>query len=57
MKFTVSFTTDLFQQRDISERAELISSVFKGNVSDLELDILMCKTHLSLKTTVNHKDL
>jgi hypothetical protein len=29
MKFTVSFITDSFQERDISESAELISSVFK----------------------------
>jgi hypothetical protein len=38
MKVTVSFTTNLFQHRDISERLELIPSVFKGNVSELELD-------------------
>jgi hypothetical protein len=40
MKFTVSFTTNPFQQRDISASVELISSVFKGNVSELELDLI-----------------
>jgi hypothetical protein len=35
MKFTVCFITNPFQERDIHENAELISSVFKGNVSEL----------------------
>jgi hypothetical protein len=40
MKFTVTFTVNLIQQRNISDRVELISSVFKGNVSEPELDII-----------------
>jgi hypothetical protein len=35
MKFTVSVITNLFQERDVSESAEFISSVFKENVSEL----------------------
>jgi hypothetical protein len=50
MKFTVSFITNLFQGRDVSESTELISSVFKENVSELELDIINVQTDLSLKT-------
>jgi hypothetical protein len=56
MKFTVSFITNQFQERDISESAELISSVFKENVSDLELEIINLQTDLSLKTRVNDTD-
>jgi hypothetical protein len=53
MKFTVSFITYPFQERDVSESAELISSVFKENISELELDIINLQTDLSLKTRVN----
>jgi hypothetical protein len=35
IKFTMSFINNLFQDRDISEGAQLISSVFKENVSEL----------------------
>jgi hypothetical protein len=35
MKFTVSFINNPFLERDISESAELIYSVFKENVSEL----------------------
>jgi hypothetical protein len=34
-------------------RPELISSVFKENISELELDIINLLTGLSLKTRVN----
>jgi len=44
MKFTVSFITNPFQERDIKERAELISSVFKENVSELEIGIINLQT-------------
>jgi hypothetical protein len=41
MKFTESFIISIpIQDRDISEGAELIASVFKENVSELELDII-----------------
>jgi hypothetical protein len=53
IKFTVSFIINLFQERDISERAELISSVFKENLSELELEIINLQTDLSLKTIMN----
>jgi hypothetical protein len=53
MNFTVSFITNPFQERDISESAELTSSVFKENVSELELEIMNLQTDLSLKTRVN----
>jgi hypothetical protein len=36
MKFTMSFTTNLFQERDIIESAELTSSAFKENVTELK---------------------
>jgi len=49
IKFTVSFITNLFQER---ESAELIS-VFKENVSELEFEIINLQTYLSLKTRVN----
>lgn len=39
-----------------SESAELISSVFKENVSELELEIINLQTALSLQTTVNDTD-
>jgi hypothetical protein len=51
MKFIVSFITNPFQERDISESAELIYSVFKENVSELE--IFNLQTDLLLKTKVN----
>jgi len=53
MKFTVSFITNPFQDRDINESAEFISSVFKENVSELELEIINLQTDLSLKTRLN----
>jgi hypothetical protein len=56
MKFTVPFITDPFQERDKSESAELISSVFKENVSELKLEIVNFQTDLSLKTRVNDKN-
>jgi hypothetical protein len=36
IKFTMSFINNPFQERDIHESAELISSVFKENVSEPE---------------------
>jgi hypothetical protein len=53
MKFTAYFITNPFQERDISESAELISSVFKENVSKLEHEIINLQIDLSLKTRVN----
>jgi hypothetical protein len=53
MNFTVSFITNPFQEGDISESAELISSVLKENVSELELEIINMQTDLSLKIKVN----
>jgi hypothetical protein len=52
-KFSVSFITNLFQERDTSESAELLSSVFKENVSELEHEIINLHTGLSLKTRLN----
>jgi hypothetical protein len=52
MKFNLSFITNPFQERDISESAELISPVFKENVSELELEIINLQTDL-LKTRLN----
>jgi hypothetical protein len=49
----VSFIINPFQGRDVSESAELISSVFKENVSELEFDIINFQTNLSLKTRLN----
>jgi hypothetical protein len=48
MKFTVSFVTNMFQERDISESAEL-----KENVSELELEIINLQTDIPLKKRVN----
>jgi hypothetical protein len=56
MKFTVSFITNPFQERDISDSIELISSVFKENVSELEPEIIDLQTDLSLKTRVDVTD-
>jgi hypothetical protein len=44
MKFTVSFITNPFQERDTSQSAEFISAVFKENVSELELEIINLQT-------------
>jgi hypothetical protein len=59
MKFTLSFITIPFQERDISDSAVRISSVFKENVSELKLEIINLQTYLSLKTRMNdrHKGL
>jgi hypothetical protein len=46
MKFTLSFITNPYQERDVSEIAELISSVFKENVRELELEIINLQTEL-----------
>jgi hypothetical protein len=46
MKVTVSFITNLFQERDISENAEIISSVIEENVSELELEVINLQTDL-----------
>jgi hypothetical protein len=51
MKFTVSFITNPYQERDVSESAELTSSVFKGNMSELE--IINLQRDLPLKTRIN----
>jgi hypothetical protein len=53
MKFTVSFITNVFQERDISESAEFISSVFKEDVCELLLEIVNLQIDLSLKRRVN----
>ena len=37
MNFAVNFITNPFQERDISESAELVPFVFKENVSEVEL--------------------
>jgi len=42
-----------FQERDLSESTELTSTVFKGNVSDLERELINFQTDLSLKTRSN----
>jgi hypothetical protein len=55
IKCTVSFIANPFQERVVRESAELISSVFKENVRELELLIINFKTDLSLKTRVNDK--
>jgi hypothetical protein len=39
-----------------SESAKLISSVFKENMSEVELQIINLQTDLSLKTTMNDTD-
>jgi hypothetical protein len=54
MKFTVSFITNPFQESDIRESAELISFLFKENVSEPELEIINLQTDLSFKTRVNN---
>jgi hypothetical protein len=54
MKFTVSFITNLFQERDISENTELTSSVFRENMSEPELEIINLQTNLSLKIRLNY---
>jgi hypothetical protein len=48
MKFIVSFITNPLQEMGISDSAELTISVFKENVSVLELDIINLQTDLSL---------
>jgi hypothetical protein len=53
VKFTVSFITNPFQERDIGESDELISSMFNENVSELGLKIINLQTDLLLKTRVN----
>jgi hypothetical protein len=53
MKFTVSFITNPFQERDVSKSAELISSVFRENLSELELEMINLQTDSSLKTRLN----
>jgi hypothetical protein len=53
VKFIVSFITIQFQERNVNESAELTSSVFKENVSELELEIVNLKTDLSSKTRLN----
>jgi hypothetical protein len=50
MKFIVSF-----QERDITDSAKLISSVFKKNMSALELEIINMQTDKSLKMRVTDK--
>jgi hypothetical protein len=55
-KFTVSFITNPFQERDVSENAEPISYVFKENVSELKLEIINFQTGLSLETRVDDTD-
>jgi hypothetical protein len=49
IKLTVTLITNPFQERDVGESAELISSVFKENVSELKLEIINLQTDLSLK--------
>ena len=49
--FSVYFITNPFQERDISERAELISTALKESVSEAEL--INLQTDLSLETRVN----
>jgi hypothetical protein len=44
MNFTLSSITDPPQEGDISKIAELISSVFKENVSELEPEIINLRT-------------
>jgi hypothetical protein len=53
MKFPVYFITNPFQERDVGESAELISSVFKENVSELKLENINLEADLSLKARVN----
>jgi hypothetical protein len=40
MKFTESFITNWLEESDTSERAELIAPLFKGNVGELDIDIV-----------------
>jgi hypothetical protein len=51
MKFAVSFITNPFQERDVSE-----SAVFMGNVNEIELETINTQTDLSLKTDLNYTD-
>jgi hypothetical protein len=54
MKLTVSFVTNLFQEGDLSDRAERVCSVFKENVRELEpFEIINLQSDLPLKTGVN----
>jgi hypothetical protein len=53
MMITVSFFTNPFQERGTSESAELISSTFKKNESEVELEISNYRRYLSLKTREN----
>jgi hypothetical protein len=53
MKFTVSFITNPFQERDVIQSAELISSVFSENVNELVLEIINLQRDISLKTRLN----
>jgi hypothetical protein len=45
-----------FQERGVSECAELIYSVFEENVNELELEVINLQTDLPLKTRANDTD-
>jgi len=53
MKFTVSSITNVFYERDVFERTEFISSVFKGNICEILHEIINLQRDLSLKTRIN----
>jgi len=40
IKVFVYFSANPFQERDVSDSAELVSSVFKENVQEIELEII-----------------
>ena len=42
IKVVVYFIVNPFQKRDVSDSAELVSTVFKENVQEIELEII-CK--------------
>jgi hypothetical protein len=53
MRFTVSFITDSFHKSYLSEGAAITSSVSKGNVGKLDLQVTTMERDLSMKTQVN----
>jgi hypothetical protein len=48
--------TNLFQERNISDGAELICSGLKENTSEQELEIINLQADLWLKTRMNDKN-
>jgi hypothetical protein len=54
--FTIYFITNPPQERVINESAAVISSVFKENVNEVELDVINFHRDLSLKTRANNID-